>query len=273
MSEAEFQTSHVLLGESHRKAIDSLPKKDGDLSFVCEGKDATFRGILGRGGSKSVFEVTIGDESFALALPNPTDNNEIMKNKWGKALTEPDKTKKLRNMGLLVNPICEVVELTIKGVPFTGIKMARYEDLPFHVMDGKAPYILSIIRDVLPKDINLSSFETFFTHISCDVVTMVKNGVIVDGFDSVNVCIDRGALRLFLSDLGDMKINDLQDPGEVELYVRSVVTNALGAFVSKLSEEDQQKMEQIKLTDALNQQLKEGVVARVCDEVLQSLKR
>jgi hypothetical protein len=217
--------------------MDSMRK--GNLVVIHDSNPITFNRKLGTGGTKTVYEALIVDNPFALAVPNTVDGVEKMTQKWRVALQEPANTERVREMGFFTNPTCEAMPVSINGVPFTVLKMARYQDLPFQVMDGKNASSSTVTEDLLPDQLDAKIFEDYFATITPDVGALINNGVRV-GLDSLNVCLVDGKPRIFLSDLGAAKFEDIaQDdrPRIVERYI----SNVFSAFLNGLTEAEYQK--------------------------------
>lgn len=229
---AEFGNTQAL---THM--IDSMRK--GQLEVAYQGTQLEMGKRLGEGGTKTVYEAVIGDGHFALGFPNTVDGVERMSQKWKVALQEPDKTARVREMGLFANPICEALPVDINGVPFTVIKMARYQDLPYQIMDGKDSRASTVKSEVLPSEIDRISFESYFESVIPDVQTLITNGVRV-GVDSLNVCLVDGKPRIFLSDLGSADFEDIPEEARPRVAER-YVGNLFSAFLNGLTEAEYQK--------------------------------
>lgn len=217
--------------------MDTMRK--GQLEVAQQGRPLEIGKRLGEGGTKTVYEAAIGDGHFALGFPNTVDGVERMTQKWKVALQEPANTARVREMGLFANPICEALPVDINGVPFTVIKMARYQDLPYQIMDGKDSRASTVKTEVLPTELDRNSFESYFESVIPDVQTLLTNGVRV-GVDSLNVCLVDGKPRIFLSDLGSADFEEISDevrPRVAERYVG----NAFSAFLNGLTEAEYQK--------------------------------
>ena len=162
-----------------------------------------------------------------------------MTQKWKVALQEPANTARVREMGLFTNPICEALPVDINGVPFTVIKMARYQDLPYQIMDGKDSRASTVRGDVLPTELDRDNFEGYFESVIPDVQTLIANGVRV-GKDSLNVCLIDGKPRVFLSDLGSADFEEIPEEARPRVAER-YVDNVFAAFLNGLTEAEYQK--------------------------------
>lgn len=229
---AEFGNTQALT-----RMIDSMRK--GQLEIVQNGNPLTIGKRLGEGGTKTVYEAVIGESSYALAVPNIVDGVDRMTQKWRVALQEPANTNRVRDMGLMTNSMCESIPVSINGVQFTALKMTRYQDLPFQIMDGKDSRASTVTGDVLPSRLNDSSFEEYFGNIIPDVQALIKNGVRV-GIDSINVCLVDGKPRLFLSDLGNAEFEQFT-PEQIPRASERYVSHAFSAFLNGLTEAEYQR--------------------------------
>lgn len=217
--------------------IDSMRK--GQLEVAHQGTPLEVGKRLGEGGTKTVYEAVIGDGHFALGFPNTVDGVERMTQKWKVALQEPENTARVREMGLFVNPICDALPVNINGVPFTAIKMARYQDLPYQIMDGKDSRASTVKSEVLSSELDRSSFESYFESVISDVQTLITNRVRV-GVDSLNVCLVDGKPRVFLSDLGSADFEEIPEEARPRVAER-YVSNVFSAFLNGLTEVEYRK--------------------------------
>jgi hypothetical protein len=217
--------------------LDSMRK--GQLEATHDGTSLEIGRKLGEGGTKTVYEAVINSNPFALAFPNATDGVQIMTQKWKVALQEPANTDKIKAIGLFLNPICEVMKVNINGAPFPILKMARYQDLPFQIMDGKNPRSSTVDTEILPKQLDDATFEEYFSSILPDLQSLIQNGVRV-GIDSVNICIVDGKPRIFLSDLGNAEF-ELIPRETMSKISEKYVMFASGAFLNGLTETEYQK--------------------------------
>lgn len=217
--------------------IDTMRK--GQLDFGSQGNPVQRIRKLGGGGTKTVYDVVIDEGHFALAVPNTVDDLQTMIEKWRVALQEPANTKMVRSLGFYTNPVCEALPTSINGVSFTVLKMGRYEDLPYPIMDGKDPHASTIRGNVLPTVLDEGSFEELIGYTVSDIQSLIRNGLRV-GVDSINICLINGKPRIFLSDLGDMRVEPF--PKDRILPVaREYAAHAYSAFVQGLTEQEYQK--------------------------------
>lgn len=209
------------------------------LDVKHENKVVSLGDKLGSGGSKTVYDAVVDGEPFALALPNTTDDVQKMRQKWQNVLKEPDNTEKVRGLGLYTNPTCEVVPTSINGVIFPALKMARYQDLPFPIVDSKNVTSSTVNGNLLPGTLTIDAYQELMASILPDLEIMIKNGVQV-GSDSINICLIEGKPRIYLNDLGTAVFKPFQDdqiPQVAEMYI----SNANGAFLNGLTEPEYQK--------------------------------
>lgn len=234
---SDFPTSELGNTQALTHMMDSMRK--GQLEVAHQGTTLVIGKRLGEGGTKTVHEAVIGDGHFALGFPNVVDGVERMTQKWEVALQEPANTAKIREMGLFANPICEALPVEINGVPFTVIKMARYQDLPYQIMDGKDSRASTVRGDVLSVELERDSFEGYFESVIPDIQTLITNGVKI-GKDSLNVCLVDSKPRVFLSDLGSAEFGEIPEEARARVAER-YVDNVFSAFLNGLTEAEYQK--------------------------------
>lgn len=214
--------------------LDTMRK--GQLAIEANGRPVTVGKRLGAGGSKTVYDAVLDENSFALALPNTTDGYVRMMEKWSVVEREPENTAKLRELGLLVNPICEILPATINGISFPALRMTRYEDLPFEVRDSKN-LTSSVHRSTFVPENGLTdeNFRELFSSVTPDLLNLLKNRVSLHQ-DSINICIEAGKPRLYLNDLGDAEWNGTASEFESRYYAQAVIR----AFAAALTEDEWQ---------------------------------
>lgn len=212
--------------------LDTIRK--GQIDVIANGNPIQIGQKLGSGGSKTVYDAVLGGDHFALALPNIVDGVEVMERKWQSVLQEPDSTSRVRDLGIRVNTRCELLPVTVNGVPFQALLMHRYEDLPFKVLDGKNPTFSRGLQTQVEK-FDSETFQQIFDPVLSDLAVMIKGGVRV-GKDSINLCWQDNALRVFLSDLGSAQFEDItaSDFGRYSKYYSMF---ALDAFINTLPEQ------------------------------------
>jgi len=213
--------------------------RDGKHDIKVNGEPVEVIRPLGAGGTKKVFDVALGGNRVALALPNDVDGVIRMKQKWENIMHEPENTNRVRALGIPTNTVCETVPITLNGVPFDALRLTRYEDLPFQVLDGKNRLSTEYAGSVLPEQLDSESFQALFGGIVTDTATLISNGVHL-GRDSFNVCVVDNGLRLFLNDLGSARFEPFE-PGEIDHVSQQYTISTLDAFVNGLNEEEYQR--------------------------------
>jgi len=165
------------------------------------GEVLTLGGRLGAGGTKTVYDAELKGQHFALALPNTTDGIVTMNEKWGRALKEPGITDRIRSLGVHVNPVCEPFPVTVNGIPLTAIRLQRFQDLPFPIVDSKNRLSSTLTASILPKDFSAETYQGMLQPALPDLAKLIKAGLHIGG-DSMNICIINGEVRPYLNDLG-----------------------------------------------------------------------
>lgn len=202
-----FSPRVIEFSKAHRANLPGLIRplrQEGDFEIRINRERAKVISVLGRGGSKKVYDVELGNERLALAVPNTdVDNATTIYPKWIKALDEPSHTAIIRDLGLCTNPLSQVVVASVDQKDFPAIIMKRYADLPYKVIDSKNRYSSTQKKPVLPEGgLNIESFISIFTPVIEDCATLLKNKILL-GSDCFNICVDEsGKLRLYLNDLG-----------------------------------------------------------------------
>jgi len=188
--------------------------------------------LLGSGGTKTVHDALLGDETFALALPSTGGGASSAYEKWRLALGEPASTDRLRELGCLVNPQCAPLLLTVNGYPLTGLKMTRFQDLPWSIRDPKnltsSPYRGELITQEKPEDV-----ERFVGDVALDAAVLVRQGILLEA-DSINFAVAPEGVRLYFSDMGAMEIQDVDPDSMAEEAARyaSAVLNRIARTTS-----------------------------------------
>lgn len=217
--------------------IDTMRKGQLDIKYANNPVKINWK--LGEGGTKTVYDVLIDNNSWALAVPNTVDSLQVMIEKWKVALQEPANTEIVRNLGLYTNSVCESLPVNINGVLFNVLKMRRYQDLPYPVMDGKDPYASTVKGSILPATLDNDTFEELMSSTVPDMQTLIENGLRV-GVDAISICLIDGKPRIFLSDLGSMRVKPFTED-RVPLVVREYSSHAYSAFIQGLTEEEYQQ--------------------------------
>lgn len=194
---------------------------------------------LGTGGTKTVYDALIDELPYALALPNTTDGVQRMSQKWEAVMREPENTARIRALNIHANPLCETIPLQVNGVPFTGLKMTRYEDLPFEIIDGKNPASSTATETILPEQLDQERFLALLGGVENDLAVLINNGVRV-GKDSINICRVNDRLQVFMTDLGSTQFKPIVSD-DIEMYCQGYSQYAVDAIVNGLGEEEYQK--------------------------------
>lgn len=243
--------------------------REGRLDIMSDGgRPVTVVEQIGEGGSKTIYDVDIESQRYALALPNIVDDAEIMLAKWKVVLQEPVKTERVRHIGLPVNTVCESFPVQVNGAPFPALLMARYQDLPFEVRDTKNPNTSIWKTPILAgKILDAQSLQVILRDATSDLSTMIRNGVQVMR-DSMNLCIDRGQLRIFLNDLGSASFERIST-GDRQDCAKTYCNWAVGAFLNALTEPEYQTNKRF-FDDKLSGDTAEGYYQALSQEVLRS---
>lgn len=244
--------------------LESVDK--GQLEVYFENNPVTISKKLGEGGTKRVYDATIDGEFFALAISNVVDGAEKMMRKWSLVRQEPSNTDRVRVIGLFTNPICELIPVSINGVPFTALKMKRNQDLPFQIMDGKNFHHSTNTDDILSEQLNIYQFEDYFEGIVDDIKMLLQNGVRLD-IDSINICIVDGKPRIYLSDLGPAVFKPFSND-EISSVAENYVMFAVGAFLNGLTELEFQRHRVFFEGEAFDFNSTSSVFRRLLEKVL-----
>ena len=256
-----YDSSNLELGspQALTHIMDTMRK--GRLDIKQNGIPLNIGKKLGAGGTKTVYEANLDDKRFAIAVPNTVDGIERMTQKWKVALQEPAKTKKIRSLGLLANPDYEAMPVDINGVSFTALKMARYEDLPYQIMDGKSLYSSTVNTDLLPTELNENIYEQYMSNIVPDIQVMLENGLRV-GVDSINICIVDEKPRIFLSDVGDAEFGAISKEN-IPSYAKKYIIFALSAFTNGLTENEYRKHKVFFDSDSFDYRSPDNIISKI----------
>src|SRR3989344_552131 len=215
-------------------AITRSMASSGIESLFVDGVSATASKRLGSGGSKEVYEVTIKNKQYALALPGTVGHPQVVIEKWTKVLQEPKNTDRLRGLGFYVNDLCQLVPTNVNGYEFPGLIMRRYSDHDFPIYDSKNPGGRHSKLIKAEEQVTDETALDLFAPIGDEVAKLVKNGARL-GRDSVNLCDINDVPHLYLNDLGVASFGKIS-PDDFEKYVEHYVSSAIGAFVNTVSE-------------------------------------
>ena len=165
-------------------------------------------GLLGEGGSKTVFDAIINGKRRALAIPNSIDDPDTQAEKWNSVLQEPENAKLLSELGLLTIPEYEIITTTtINGRELPALSMTPFSDLPFRVFDSKDG-TQTYTHGPLSHIEHFSDISSYITGFGTDIATLTQSGIILSR-DSISfAALPDGSMRLFFYDLQDMTINN-----------------------------------------------------------------
>lgn len=176
------------------------PREIDDTDFIISG-------ILGEGGSKTVFDTIINGKRRALAVPNSIDGHDTQEEKWNSVLQEPENAKLLSELGLLTVPEYEIITTTINGQELPALSMTPFSDLPFRVFDGKDG-TQTYTHGPLSHIEHFSDISSYITSFGADIATLTQSGIVLSR-DSISfAALSDGSMRLFFYDLQDMTINN-----------------------------------------------------------------
>lgn len=229
-------TSEIPSDQQLEAMIDSMRK--GKLQVTQNKQPITIVKMLGGGGSKTVYDATLGESKFALALPNIVDGSFKVRKKWGNVLKEPTNTAKIRALEIPTNPNCIKMPVVVNGIPFTGLSLTRYQDLPYQILDGKNANSSTAIN-MLPTKLDRDKFTSLFPDVLNDLHKLIQNGVQL-GSDSFNICVTDNGMRLYLNDLGTAQFEAFEDD-ELQEISETYARNATYTFINGLSEAEYQK--------------------------------
>lgn len=164
-------------------------------------------GLLGEGGSKTVFDAIINGKRRALAIPNSIDDPDTQAEKWNSVLQEPENAKLLSELGLLTIPEYEIITTTINGRELPALSMTPFSDLPFKVFDSKDG-TQTYTHGPLSHIEHFSDIPSYITGFGADIATLTQSGIVLSR-DSISfAALPDGSMRLFFYDLQNMTIND-----------------------------------------------------------------
>jgi len=225
----------ALLNSDNVSAITLSRGSSGIESLSIDGVEATVSKKLGSGGSKEVYDVTISDHSYALALPGTVDHVETIIQKWRKVLQEPDNTDRLRDLGFYVNDFCRIIPVIVNGDEFPALIMRRYSDHDFPIYDSKNPQGRYHELIKMGEQVTDESALLLFASIGDEITNLIKSGAKL-GRDCINLCDIDGVPHLYINDLGAAKFEKIPDEN-LKWYVDHYISAVLGAFVNTVTEE------------------------------------
>ncbi|MBN2880864.1 hypothetical protein JXM83_02315 [Candidatus Woesearchaeota archaeon] len=217
---------------NYETLLENIVKLEKIPSIVdVDGTTVNLEKELGAGGSKTVYQIELDNQKYALALPNLIDHPMIRLRKWYNAMSEPENTNQFRNAGLITNDISEIIVTTINGISIPAILMKSYDEHDFDIYDAKnhnkshkflLPYIIPTNEEL----------EELFIPGLNDVLTLVENGINIDS-DSFNLCNKGKVPRLYFNDLGNAEFNSIDDTTIAINYYKK---QFLRTFVSTLND-------------------------------------
>jgi hypothetical protein len=237
MTDYEGEVDDIAREQQLHQMLESLRR--GKFDLKSGDKQIILAKSLGTGGTKTVYDAAIDNQHFALALPNTVDSVGIMESKWTIVMQEPHNTERVRILGINTNPVCETIDLSVNAIPFKGLRMMRYQDLPFQIIDGKNPSSSTIEQPLLPQQLTEHSFRSLFSGIQSDIAILIRNGVQL-GADSFNLCVTDNGLRIYLNDLGSTEFSRFL-PNELHDVCGTYIRTAISALINGLSETEFQK--------------------------------
>ena len=193
------------------------PREIDDTNFIISG-------LLGEGGSKTVFDTVINGKRRALAIPNSIDDPDTQAEKWNSVLQEPENAKLLSELGLLTVPEYEIITITINSQELPALSMTPFSDLPFRVFDSKDG-TQTYTHGPLSHIEHFSDISSYITGFSTDIATLTQSGIILSR-DSISfAALPDGSIRLFFYDLQDMTINNSTNKDNLRAgYSRLIVS-------------------------------------------------
>ena len=223
-----------LLNNGNVSAISRSRRLSGIESLSIDGVQAAVSGLLGSGGSKEVYDATVGGQHYALALPGTVDFPQIVIEKWNKVLREPVNTDRLRDLGLYVNDVCQVVSTIVNGHEFPALIMKKYSDHNFPVYDSKN--LQGRDHELIKSDgrVDDEAALRLFAPIGIEVASLIRGGARL-GRDCFNLCDISGVPHLYHNDLGAATFRKISE-GDLERYADGYVSSAFWAFVNTITE-------------------------------------
>lgn len=261
----EVNEGSVLITDQLR---DALRAKGGRIEHF--GEKLTIGGRLGAGGTKTVYDAEIGGQHFALALPNTTDGVVTMSRKWASALKEPEITDRIRSLGIHVNPVCEPYPVKVNGVPLTAIRMMRFQDLPFPVVDSKNQSSSTLTASILSANFNADEYVRVLEPALPDLAKLIKAGLHIGG-DSMNLCVADGKILPYLNDLGSASFEQFV-PGEAFRDSVNYVSMLENAYRAGLTTEEYNGLLDFFFSSAVKSDNPQGVIQRLARQLVNFIK-
>lgn len=213
--------------------IKSFSARDTKVPIKVNGINTVGKWIDG-GGSKCAYRVNINNKELCILLPH---------NNWYAAMNEPQNTLYLKKLGLVTNDYCKIIPVEIEGQKIPALVSKPYDKHSFKIFDKKNPNDdLSKYYDI--NEIRENNIEEVFTDLVRDVKTIVDNDIKL-GYDSFNLALKDGKLRLYFNDL---PYETLVKPGSKENRIQSYLEYMLDTLPSSIS---RQKIKENPFADSL----------------------
>lgn len=163
--------------------------RDTQVAMKINNRDVVGYWLEG-GGSKCAYRVNLDGEEVCILLPH---------NNWYAAMNEPKNTLILKNLGLVTNDYCKILPVEVDGKTIPALVSKPYDRHLFKIFDKKNP------NDDLDKYFDIGkiredNLEEVFGSLVKDVKTLVDNDIRL-AYDSFNLALKDGKLRLYLNDL------------------------------------------------------------------------
>ncbi len=191
---------------------------------------------LGSGGFKTVHDIEIENEHYAITLPNAIHDSFTLMKQWSTILNEAENTNKMREMGLYTNSLSEIVQININGIPFPALLMHRYRDLPFEVRDNKNPVSSIGNTRILPPEVLIGSIPSCLKPFAEDIRRLITNNVHVRP-ESINLCVVNEQPHLYFNDLGMATFEPIPEEAKEEM-IHSYVHDAISAMTRGITEKE-----------------------------------
>ena len=236
---------------------DDEPGKDILHEITVGSYPVVIHEFLGSGTSKEVYDVEIEGQHYALGLSGIIDPTSHIIWKWRQVIKEPDNTRRLRDLGLIVNDICEIVPATVNGYEFPLILMKKYTDHPFTIYDSKNKHRNNNPLIGMDDKVTVETASQLFSQIAKEIALLVRNGVKL-GTDNFNLCMIHGTPHLYFYDLGSASFEGIPQK-DVSTYVRYYAKYAMDAFLNSFSFDVYHGNPHLRRLDKLNGPLERSI--------------
>ncbi|MBQ7764544.1 hypothetical protein IJ384_04150 [bacterium] len=179
-------------------------------------KDIVECTLVGFGGSKCAYKCKYKGNEYCILLPHKA---------WNNALNEHNNTLILKNLGLLVNDICEIIKIKINNEDFPAIITSLYDSHKYKIFDCKNKnYNLNDYYDL--KNLNEDNIKYFFADILEDIKILIKNNIFLEQ-DSFNFAVKDNTMRLFFNDLPYAQLEKIKNNSNElkKTYISYVINN------------------------------------------------